>query len=229
MAACVPITEEKIRAEFWMGDTLIAKTPYILSFNVNKSRTQTSNTFSITMELLAGITFPLGENIRIRAGVRGNLQDIFSGKIEQTRVEPSFGKPSYFRVSLSGSGVLADLEGKTFTRRLRTDGQGLYCLITGGPSNRPDAYNSLDVRKDSGNRQWLGASFDPLKQFSAAEHSPLIVNSGAVGGKGGATNIGAAATEPKDSQSRTTGTGFRVHTHESLDEGGPAFGTYSAD
>lgn len=228
MAACVPITNEQIRAEVWFGQTLIAKTPYVLSFNVTKSRTSTSNTFTVQLELMGGLSFPLGEKLTIKAGIRDNLKNIFTGVVKQTRVEPSLGKPSYYKLTLSGEGVLAELTGKKFTRRLRTDGQGLYCLITGGPSNRPDAFYSLDGKKEAGNKQFLSPSYDPTKTGRAGENSPLIVNSNNTNAIGGGTAAGGIAVEPKDGGQKQDG-GLDIHDHADMTKGGPAFGTYSSD
>jgi hypothetical protein len=229
MAFCIPLVEEKIRAELWFGNNIVAKTPYILSFNVQKSRTQTSNTFNITVEILAGVSFPLNGKIMIKAGLRGNLKDIFTGVIKQVRSEPSFGKPNYYKLTISGEGILADLEGKKFTRRLRTDGQGLFCLITGGPSNRPDAGYALDGSKTAGNRQFLSPSYDPTKKAGAGENSPLIVNpTSNSSGVRSTTAAGGLAVEPKDSSNKDS-SGLTIHTHEDMAQGGPAFGVFSAD
>lgn len=228
MASCVPITEEKVRAEIWMGDVLLAKTPFVQNFNVNKSRSQISSTFSTTFELLGGTVFPLGEKLVIKAGTRGNLKTIMVGIIETTQVSPVFGKPSYFSITLGGRGVLSVLENKKFSRRLKSSGQGVFCLIKGGSGNRPQAYYSLDKTVSSGNHTIISNSPNPATR--GGEQSPLVVNkeSGSNQATGGYTSRLARQPQGGDSQAGGQGS-FRTHTHENEEQGGPAFGVYSAD
>ena len=225
MTACVPITQEKVRAELWMGTTLLAKTPFVRGFSVSKSRAQITSNFNITFELLAGTTFSIGDNLVIKAGTKGNLKNIFNGLIESTASQPTFGKPSYFSVTLAGKGILSQLEGKKFTRRLRAEGEGLFCLITGGSPNRPDAYSSLDKKVVSGNHTVLRDSPNPAA--SAGEHSPIIKSADKHANQATGGYLGELAGD--SAGSGAGGTGFRSHTHESESEGGPAFGVYSAD
>ncbi len=224
---CLPVVQENIRAEVYLGGVLLAKTPYIKSFNVSKSRGQVSNTFNITLELLGSTSFnSLGGNLSIRAGLKGDLKDIFTGVIESNQVRPAFGKPSYYSITLAGRGILSELENKTFSRRLKTDGQGLFCLITSGPSNRPASLKSLDKTVKAGNQDQLASSPNPA---GTGEQSPLVVFNSAgekVGNHGGGL-LGSIAGKP--SGAGTPGDGFRTHTHESLDEGGPAYGVFSSD
>lgn len=227
MVACAPITQEQIRAEIWMGSMLLAKTPFVTSFSVNQSRSQVSHTFSVTFDMIVGLSFPLGENIEIKAGTRGNLRTVFSGVLESTSASPSYGKPSYFSVTLAGRGVLSGLENKKFSRRLRSAGQGLFCLITGGSANRPQAYTSLAKRGNTGNQQTIVSK--PSPSARGGEHSPLIVSShdGSNQATGGLP--AEVAGTPSGAESGAASGDFRSHTHESADQGGPAFAVYSAD
>lgn len=238
MVACIPITQEQIRAEVWMvtGGTrvLLAKTPFVQSFNVSKSRGQLTTTFSVGFEMLAGTVFPLGADLQIKAGVRGNLKTVFTGFIEQASSEPAFGKPSYFSVSMSGRGVLSLLEKKKFTRRLLSNGQGMFCLITGGSANRPSAVNSLDKTKSSGNHLVPVGSPNPAAAGGngSGEQSPYVVsvNSENNQAAGGIAERLSGPPAPSDQTNSGSGSGgLGVHTHEDLDNGGPAFGVYSAD
>lgn len=228
MSACVPITLEEIRGEVWMGTTLLAKTPALKSFNVGKSRGQISNTFNATFDMLAGISFPLGEKIIIKAGTKNNLQVIFTGFIESTNVQPSYGKPSYLSVTLAGQGVLSQLANKKFSRRLKASGQGLFCLITGGSANRPAAYYSGDKSKSSGNTTTLNPLPDPARR-GGGEHSPLVTH------KDNHSSTGASGGRASDLAGYPSGTGeegntgLTTHTHESTEQGGPAFAVYSSD
>lgn len=224
---CLPVLVEQIRAEIYMGTQLICRTPYVKSFNVKKSRSQASTTFNVTMELLGGTAFSLGQAINIKAGIRGRLKDIFTGEIEDITSRPVFGKPSYYSLTISGRGILSKLENKTFSRRLKSDGQGMFCAITGGPTNRPDAFKSLDKNANSGNQTLISNSPNP----SRGQHSPLIVHrdhSQAGGGAAQGGIVNTVAGRPIGTGSTGTG-GLGIHTHENLDEGGPAFGVYSVE
>lgn len=228
MAACVPVTNEKIRAEILMGNTVLARTPFVSSFNVNESRTQESLTFSVTFEMIGGTPFPLGEKLVIRAGTKGNLKTIMTGTIESTTAQPSFGKPNYFSVTLGGRGVLSALSNKTFSRRLKSAGQGIFCLITGGSANRPSGFHTLDKNVASGNHQAPVTHPNPAKK--TGEHSPFIVYQESSNNQAAGGLVGRLAGRPTGADEGTGGGGgFRPHTHENLDEGGPAFGTYSVD
>jgi hypothetical protein len=231
MVSCIPITQEQIRAEVWMGDTLLAKTPFINSFNVSKGRGQLSGTFNVTFEMIAGTQFPIGQRLVIKAGTKGNLKSIYTGFIETTKISPAHAKPSYFSVNLGGQGVLSQLENKKFTRRLKSDGQGMFCLITGGSSNRPSSVMSLDRTHSSGNR--TATNLSPNPATGGGEQSQWTKYVGGAG-EGGATGSAASrlATKPSggpDANAGSSGSGLGVHTHEDLDNGGPAFGVYSAD
>lgn len=228
MAACIPLTEEKIRAEIWLGTLLLAKTPFIKTFNVSKARSQLTNTFSATFEMIAGAPFVLGQQITIKAGLRGQLDSIFTGYIETVQVSPAFAKPSYLSILFSGKGILSELENKKFTRRLKSDGQGMYCLIEGGSSNRPNSVASIDKTHASGNKQAVNDSPNPA--LGSGEHSQLtqFTSAATAYSKGGAASV--LAGRPSGGPDENTGTGgLGVHTHEDMDNGGPAFGVYSAD
>lgn len=226
---CLPVTNEKVRAEVWMGDTLIAQTPFVRNFNVQKSRGQVSNTFSVVLEVLAGTQFQQGEKLQIRAGTRGNLKAIFTGSIESTKVSPSIGKPSYYLLTWGGRGVLSELENKTFSRRLQNTGQGMFCLITSGPTNAVDRFYSPDKTVKSGNHTVVYPSPSPSKK--KGEHSPLIIHQSDRQRVSEGGEIGRIAEKPSGASDLGTGSGdgFREHTHEDLTEGGPAFGVFSSD
>jgi len=223
MVSCTSVTREEIRAEIWMENTLLASTPMVNNISVNKSRTQMSTTFSVTFEIQAGISFPMGADLVIKAGTRGNLQTIFTGLVESVTTNPSFGKPTYYLITMGGQGVLTKLKDKKFSRRLRSDGQGLYCLIKGGPLNST-SYHSTDKNIGSGNHTFVKSSPDLTR--GGGENSPLIVTPSAAGNQGRGGVPAEVAGSPSGG---STADGFRPHTHEDMDEGGPAFGVYSAD
>jgi len=233
---CIPITQEKVRAELWMGtDLLLSKTPFIKSFNVGKARGQLTNTFNITFEMLAGTVFSQTDKIVIKAGVKGDLKTIFTGYIEATKSSPIFGKPSYFSILLSGRGVLSQLENKKFSRRLKSDGQGMFCLIKSGGKNRPSKGTSLDRGKSSGNTTVMFPTPDPASSTGGGsagggEHSQLnVYNAPGTNQAAGGIAARVAGRPVGGSEDDAQGGGLGIHTHESNDQGGPAFGVYSAD
>lgn len=227
MVACTPVTQEPIRAEVWMGDSMIATTPFVSSFNVGKSRGQLSTTCTVTVDVLATTSFPSGADLIVKAGTRGNLKRVFTGIVESTTTEPSFAKPSYFRLAFSARGVLSQLENKTFSRRLKSDGQGLFCVITGGSSNRPKSYTTLDRKVSTGNRTTRTSSPNPSD--SVGENSPFVKFVGGESSDRGAGGAAELASKPTGGSPDGAGGSFRVHDHSDLDSGGPAFAVYSAD
>ena len=227
VASCIPLTEEKVRAEVYMGNTLLAKTPYVLSFSVNKSR-NAPFTFTVQLELNSAVTFPLGEKITIMAGTRGNLKKVMTGEIRETRVDPSFGKPSYFQLTLNGTGILSTLENKRFSRRLRSDGQGMYCLITAGPSNRPQAFYALDAPQQAGPREVALPGYNPAFKSVSEVGGLVVYNSGPASVFDKNTAAGIATPNRQGGGGGSDGT-VPVHPHKDLDTGGPAWGVYSAD
>lgn len=224
---CISVTKERIRAEILMGDTVITKTPFIKSFNVSKSREQVSNTFNVTFEVLASQFFPVQSEIKIKSGIQGSLKTIFTGVVERTSSKPTLGKPSFYLVTLQGRGVLSTLENKKFSRRLKADGQGLFCTITGGPANRPDRYYSLDKNVSSGNHTYIWKSPNPSKK--EGENSPLIQHRNTLDNTSAGGLAGAIAGKPTGGTRQGGDGGLVEHTHEDRDEGGPGFGVFAAD
>lgn len=108
----------KIRAEISIGSSFKIKTPYILSFNVNKQRGQIS-TFSANLKVgkdkAKGII--AGGSIKIKAGKDSASNTIFSGKVQKATISPCFDDPSYVMMNLSGADILSTLQGKKYSRR----------------------------------------------------------------------------------------------------------------
>jgi len=113
------IEQVKVRAKISMGSLEIV-TPYIQSFNVTKTRGQ-SSTFSASLKVAAssvGDTIT-GSNVVIEAGTKGYIKEIFTGIVLQAKISPCWDDPQYVILSISGSDVLALLTGKKYTRRCR--------------------------------------------------------------------------------------------------------------
>lgn len=112
------ITMVKIRATIRIGNNILAETPFILSFNVNKARGQIS-TFDASVKVLAGTSNLTGGQVQIEAGEEGHENKIFSGVVKKATISPCFDDPQYVIINLSGRDVLGQLEGKKFTRRCK--------------------------------------------------------------------------------------------------------------
>jgi len=169
MVTCANITLEKIRAEIDFGGGLIFTTPDIKSFSVSRSRSQLSATFSASIEVPASTVFPSGADIGIRAGTLDNLKTIFTGKVLNITVNPSFEKATTYIINLAGSDRFQELEGKTFSRRQRTRGPSMFAAIT-GVTDRPSQKGiSYEKRIQSG-----GAHRIANKDTNLREHSKLV-------------------------------------------------------
>lgn len=169
MAECTNITLEKIRAEIDFGGLLKFETPDIQSFTVNKSRTSLASTFSASIEVPATTIFPIGQDVTIKAGVEGNLITIFTGRVFNITVNPSFEKATTYVINLSGSDRFFDLEGHTFSRRQRTRGQTTFAAITGVTTKVPQKGISLEKRIGTGGTHRITSTDTNLR-----EHSKLV-------------------------------------------------------
>ncbi len=110
------ITNVPIRAYIDFG-SLTIETPFILSFNVTKTRNSKS-TFSASLKILSTELNSLSSNeVTIRAGTVTDQQTIFTGFVLSTRPSICFDDPNYTILNVSGSDVLYKLEGQKYTRR----------------------------------------------------------------------------------------------------------------
>jgi len=129
------IIREKIRAKVIIHSSpqLVVETPYVLAFNVNKQRGQFVSSFSATIEVpviqLPNSDVLGGQGIEIHAGIEGNLKKIFTGEIKSLKVNPSWDKPEYLNLDLSGSDILNRLEGKRFSRRIPWSSGSVWAKI----------------------------------------------------------------------------------------------------
>ena len=107
------IERRKIRAQISVG-TQNVSTPYVLSFNVRKSRGQ-SSTFDCSLKVTSteGASL-IGGPIEIKAGIEGQLDTIFTGIIKKVTLSPCFDDPEYVIMNLSGTDVLSLLQNKKF-------------------------------------------------------------------------------------------------------------------
>jgi hypothetical protein len=168
MVTCANITLEKIRARVSFGN-LVFETPDVLSFSVNRSRSQLAASFNCSLEVPANTVFPVDQEIIIEAGTVNNLRQIFTGQVLQITINPSFEDASNYVVNMSGQDKFHELEGKTFSRRQRTRGPTTFAAITNVISKSPQKGTSLELRKQSGGSQRV-----TNKDTNIREHSKLV-------------------------------------------------------
>jgi len=111
------ITMVKIRATISVGNFSVS-TPYVVRFDVNKSRGQIS-TFDARIKVHYDKTVLTGSQLQIRAGSLGHEKLIFSGIVKKATITPCFDDPQYVMMDLSGADVMSLLQGKKFTRRCK--------------------------------------------------------------------------------------------------------------
>jgi len=133
------IRQEQIRAVIQIGNLYTIETPYVKSFSITKQRGSLVSSFSASVEILmndliAGTDEAVldiaGRTVTIIAGVRGQEELLFTGEIKNVTINPSWEKPEYFSLTLSGPDVMGRLEGKRFNRRSKWDSAGVWAKIT---------------------------------------------------------------------------------------------------
>lgn len=123
------IASVPIRATIKFGGVSV-KTPYILSFNVSKTRNSKS-TFSASLKIPSDELNGMSDNeITISAGTKNNERLIFTGYVLSTRPSICFDDPSYTILNISGSDILYRLEGEKYTRR-QMDSKSRWAVIEG--------------------------------------------------------------------------------------------------
>lgn len=220
MATCLGIRTEKIRATIDLSNVII-KTPYVKAFNVDKDRQRLATTFSATVEILASSSF-IPADIVISAGLKDAEQKIFTGMIKSITTSPSFDKAGYFVLSLSGVDRMSELEGRTFSRRLKSDGFSTFVSIDGGSSNRPTRGVSIDKKIWGGQHTYTSPSPSP----SMSEHSKVTKMPKRGGNKHGKYGRSGDVEDWRNAQAAGA---LSVHDHSDMNKGGPSFGVFSSD
>ena len=109
----------KVRAVVSVG-TLEVETPFVQSFNVQKTRGQIS-TFSAQLKVdsdqLSGGN--VGGLVSIKAGANGIMNQIYTGILKKSTITPCWDDPGYVMWNISGEDCLSLLKGKKYTRRCR--------------------------------------------------------------------------------------------------------------
>ena len=230
---CTGIELEPIRARIVINDIVTIETPYVKSFSVNKSRSSNIGTFSASVEVEANTSFGSPEGgsglIQIYAGTKTNYLTkgpIFTGIVRRMSPQPIIGKPNYFLMSISGDDIMSKLQNKKFSRRISTEGDGLFVTVNGSAGPRPTTMTwSIDKRIRSGSSQTSGLKPDTSDRD---EHNSKTYFKDFGKGTGqGAWLAGKGAEIVPEQLGSGGGTGLNVHSHTDMNSGGPAFGVYS--
>jgi len=120
----VTLSKQPVRAEISIGDLGTIKTPNVVSFSVRRARNQMCATFQASIkvgadELKSSIDI-LKEGVVIKAGTKGHLRTIFTGKVSSCVINPVKTDASKVMLNLSGKDVLSRLEGQKTNRRVTT-------------------------------------------------------------------------------------------------------------
>lgn len=218
---CVGIRNEPVRAKIVLSGYTV-ETPYVKSYSIERGRGKLVATFSASVEVPVTATFVAGSNLEIWAGLKDNLTKRFTGEIRTITTQPHFSKAGYFVINMSGVDAMGVLENKTFSRRLRSDGFSLWVSIDSGPTNRPTRGVSIDKTIRNGSHQVTSSS----PKLTSTEHSKLIKMPKRGQNKHGpykrADGLGSGETDGSKGN-------LTIHDHTTMEKGGPAWGTYSAD
>jgi hypothetical protein len=225
--SCTNIEIEQIRARVVINGTFIVETPYVKSFSVNRSRTSNIATFSASIEIPVTADLSFGSSnggyIVIYAGTKENYLErkIITGIIRQITPNPVPGKPNYFMISISGKDIMYKLENKKYSRRLETEGPGVFVTIESSKTQRPSAGWSIDKRVRGGSNQYNSPS-PSLYDRSAHNDLTKTRDFSQV-----PKNWNGPLSEISPEPGRGGSGNLTVHSHDTLGRGGPAFGVYS--
>lgn len=205
------LVQESIRAAVTVGNVTIS-TPWVKSFNVQKTRGKLTATFTASIELDGTtITANAGEinsKVVIQTAVNGVWRKIFTGFLKKVNIGPAFEHAGWFNITLSGDDSMFLLEGRKFSRRLQITTLPEYAVITSRltPSvTAPQRYLQTNIYR-----------------FDLTSGMAKIITAPDIGG----TKFGGA--EPPKVRAFQKGA-MVIHDHSSNDQWGPAYGTYKSD
>jgi len=121
----------KIRAKIiFCGVTV--ETPYIMSFNVRRTRGQMCGEFSASVRIPVSTSLAncINSKVEIFVGEGDLINQIFTGYIRKMDIRPSREDASFFIANIAGRDVLSVLEGQTFTRRVSAYRMARFGAIT---------------------------------------------------------------------------------------------------
>jgi len=115
------IKKQKIRAIISIAGIGDITTPNVVSFTVNRARTQMSANFNASVKILySDLRTVTDAVVTIRAGLEGEEKPIFTGLIERSTINPIRTDVSKVMLNISGRDKLSILEGQNIDRRLKT-------------------------------------------------------------------------------------------------------------
>ena len=125
------LEKQPIRAEISIGDEYTIRTPNVMSFNVTRSRGQSSAQFSASVKVgyrdISSSSSLVDSKIIIKAGESTNfisLPVVFTGLIYKCVINPIRTDASLVMLNISGQDVLSILNGQKINRRLTTNRSG---------------------------------------------------------------------------------------------------------
>jgi hypothetical protein len=120
----VTLDKQSVRAEISIGDLGTIETPNVVSFSVRRARNQMCASFQASIKVNAdGLKSSidiLDEGIIIKAGTKGHLRTIFTGKVSSCVINPVRTDASKVMLNLAGKDILSRLEGQKINRRITT-------------------------------------------------------------------------------------------------------------
>lgn len=180
------IKRESVRAKVTFGGNTW-RTPDVKSFSVNLQRESLTNSFSVSLLINKDEVDEIQSNfdsisaddtdagkIRIEvafssSSTPSDFNPLFTGYVRQMVARRSFLTPGSFIVDLSGNDAMYKLENRTYSRRVVSDGLGVYSLITGV------------VRKGTGNTGRYSTSSETPSRVGGRGSSPPADLVGLVG------------------------------------------------
>ena len=125
----VSVTEVHVRAKIvFVG--LTVETPYVLSFNVTRSRGNMCATCSASMKIPSSSEVNGLGKIEIYAGKNSASNTIFTGYIRKITINPCREDSDFVIVNVSGRDGMHVLEGERYTRRQPAVSLSRYGMIT---------------------------------------------------------------------------------------------------
>ena len=166
------IKREQIRGKIEIGN-FSAVTPKLKSFSISKSRSAATSTLSASIQISSfdlgliedqmsqggsslgpvklSVAVVLGDT-----GIPNSFNQLFQGFIRQVNIKRSFAIPGDYILDISCTDIMYLLENRTYSRRVKLDGLGLFSVITGV------------VRKGVGGQKTIGRQTKSIEGITRA-------------------------------------------------------------
>ena len=197
----VSIDRVKIRAEV-IFNRISVVTPYILSFNVRKSRGQPSASFSASLKVphsrLNNVKVGREANVVIKAGEGSANKTIFTGYVYRMSINPSRTDSSFAIVNISGKDMLSVMEGQNITRRVPAQQLAKWGSITGIIANRDKFKERFPLKIRDANPRLTWAQIQDYDEFVVGSPDPTSVDIDGTGKTGAAGKIATTVLVSSD-------------------------------